>query len=94
MRLKTAPFRSRAYLMHVAAHGCLICRQPAQAHHLLRSGRKGMGMKAPDDHSIPLCPGHHRELHLSGDETAYLAQYDIDGLAWASQNFMKWKDGR
>ncbi len=35
-----------------------------------------------------------REISRLIDETAYLAQYDIDGLAWASQNFMKWKDGR
>jgi hypothetical protein len=53
-----------------------------------------MGVKSGDNWSISLCPEHHRELHLHGDETAYLAQYDIDGPAWAAQNFMKWKDGR
>jgi hypothetical protein len=94
MRLKTAPFRSRAYLMHVASHGCLICRQPAQAHHLLRAPGKGMGVKSGDNWSISLCPEHHTALHLHGDETAYLAQYDIDGPAWAAQHFMKWKNGR
>ena len=36
--------------------GCIICRRPAEIHHL-RSG-VGMGQRSKD--MIPLCPEHHR----------------------------------
>lgn len=41
--------------------GCSVCRMPAEIHHL--SGYEfgsGMGLKAPDKFTIPLCPNHHR----------------------------------
>lgn len=90
MRLKEPPFRSRAYLKHVAELGCLICRQPAQAHHLLRSGGKGMSMKAPDNHTIPLCPKHHDALHASGDETGWLDMCGVDGPERANRIYTQW----
>lgn len=30
-----------------------------------------MGMKAGDQNAVPLCPRHHRELHMRGDEYVY-----------------------
>jgi len=89
--LKQPVFRSRAYLMHVASIGCLICRAPAQAHHLLRAPGKGMGMKAGDNWCIPLCPKHHRELHASGDETGWLDVYGIDGPDRARRIYQRWR---
>ena len=94
MSLKQPAFRSRAYLMHVAGQGCLICRQPAQAHHLLRSGAKGMSMKAPDSHTIPLCPAHHRALHESGDEVGWLELHGIDGPERAQRIYERWMADR
>jgi len=44
--------------------GCIACRidgfgySPPEIHHL-RDGQ-GMGQRAPDDDTIPLCPRHHR----------------------------------
>jgi len=48
----------KQYLDKVAALGCLICKSPAEIHHL----RMGMGMGQRNDylHAIPLCPVHHR----------------------------------
>lgn len=46
----------RAYFNRVAELGCIICRMPAEIHHL-RTG-VGLGMKSKD--VIPLCPSHHR----------------------------------
>ncbi len=46
--------------------GCIVCRReqggwtPAEIHHLKGSPYSGMGMKAKDHHTIPLCPAHHR----------------------------------
>lgn len=48
----------REHLAKVAALGCIICRMPAEIHHL----RKGMGIGQRNSHFnvIPLCPNHHR----------------------------------
>jgi len=48
----------RQYLGRVAAMGCVICRRPAEIHHLL--SRKAMGKKRSNYDVIPLCPDHHR----------------------------------
>ena len=46
----------RAYFNKVVELGCIVCRMPAEIHHL-RTGA-GMGMKSKD--VIPLCSNHHR----------------------------------
>ena len=43
-------------LFRVADLGCIICRRPAEIHHL----RAGMGMGQRSADVIPLCPEHHR----------------------------------
>jgi hypothetical protein len=47
---------NKEYFNRVAELGCIICRMPAEIHHL-RTGA-GLGMKSKD--VIPLCPHHHR----------------------------------
>ena len=37
-----------------------------------------MGRKVSDEFTVPLCRGHHRELHRSGDEEAWWKNQDID----------------
>ena len=48
----------REYLSRVAEYGCIICRRPAQIHHI----RKGVGMGQRNDNRnvLPLCPDHHQ----------------------------------
>lgn len=48
----------KQHLSKVAELGCLICKSPAEIHHL----RMGMGMGQRNDykHAIPLCFLHHR----------------------------------
>ena len=46
------------YMAKVAGLGCLICRGPAEIHHV-RFGQ-GMSQRASDYLIIPLCPVHHR----------------------------------
>jgi hypothetical protein len=48
----------RIHLSKVAAIGCIICRMPAEIHHI----RAGMGMGQRNNHfnAIPLCHKHHR----------------------------------
>ena len=46
----------REYFNRVAELGCMICKMPAEIHHLRTDA--GMGMKSKE--VIPLCPLHHR----------------------------------
>jgi hypothetical protein len=34
---------------------------------------------------VPLCRGHHRQLHQAGNETAWWKTVNIDALAFARQ---------
>ena len=43
----------------LAQIGCCICRKPAQIHHLIGIKYRGMGQKAGDEVTIPLCSDHH-----------------------------------
>jgi hypothetical protein len=50
-----------AWMRDIKMLGCVVCHKlgwgktPADAHHLLRNGRR-----IDDLHTIPLCEGHHR----------------------------------
>lgn len=48
----------KEHLARVAALGCIICRQPAEIHHIRH--QQGMGRRAPHTEVLPLCPKHHR----------------------------------
>ncbi len=79
--------------MHVASLPCLVCGgSPCQAHHLLRAGGKGMGIRASDDKAVPLCDQHHRELHHYGNEERYLSARGIDGPAEARRIHQLWSE--
>lgn len=63
--------KSARHLAYVRQHPCCICnRTPVEAHHLLKpwQGVRGMALKAGDQNAVPLCPAHHRALHMAGDE--------------------------
>ena len=73
--------KSKKHLSFIHEHECCLssfggCDGPLHAHHLLRpwSGKRGMGMKAGDENTIPLCMGHHGALHMRGDEDAFFEE--------------------
>jgi len=37
-----------------------------------------LGRKVSDEFAVPLCVGHHRELHGYGDERKWWEKYRID----------------
>ena len=43
--------------------GCAICGMPPQIHHLIGTKWRGMGQKADDRNTIPLCERHHTGSH-------------------------------
>ena len=71
--------RDRDHVKSVAKQPCLICgRQPADAHHLRFAQHRALGRKVSDEFTVPLCRGHHREIHRCGDEAAWWEKVGID----------------
>ena len=68
-------FRDKVHCKYVSKQPCLICgRQPADAHHLRFAQHPALGRKVSDEFIVPLCRGHHREVHRSGDEELMVEQ--------------------
>lgn len=73
--------RDKAHLRYVATQPCLVCgRQPSDPHHLKFSQPRALGLKVSDEFTVPLCRGHHRQLHQAGNEVAWWDDLDIDAL--------------
>ena len=71
--------RDRDHVRAVAQHPCLICgRRPSDAHHLRFAQSRALGRKVSDEHTVPLCRGHHREVHRCGDEAAWWSKAAVD----------------
>lgn len=64
--------RDKAHLKFMASQPCPICgRQPCDPHHLRFAQPRAIGLKVSDEFTVPLCRGHHRQLHQAGDEVAW-----------------------
>jgi hypothetical protein len=76
--------RDREHVRYVAQQSCLLCgRCPCDAHHLRFAQSRALGRKVSDEFTVPLCRGHHRELHRHGHEAAWWSRAAIDPLAAA-----------
>ena len=81
--LLPAPRRvhDRDHVRLVAKEPCLICgRRPADAHHLRFAQSRALGRKVSDEFTVPLCRGHHREVHRCGDEAAWWKKVGVDPI--------------
>ena len=77
--------RDREHVKFVARHPCLICgRRPADPHHLQFAQSRALGRKVSDEFTVPLCRGHHREIHRYGDEAAWWEKVGVEPLAVAN----------
>jgi hypothetical protein len=82
--------RDRDHVQYVAKQPCLICgRQPSDAHHLRFAQRPALGRKVSDEFTVPLCRGHHREIHRCGDEAAWWRTVGIEPTAAARVLWLK-----
>jgi hypothetical protein len=82
--------RDRDHVKSVAKQPCLVCgRRPADSHHLRFAQSPALGRKVSDEFIVPLCRGHHREVHRCGDETAWWQKTGIDPAAAARVLWLK-----
>jgi hypothetical protein len=82
--------RDRDHVKSVAKQPCLVCgRRPADPHHLRFAQSAALGRKVSDEFTIPLCRGHHREVHRCADEAAWWSKTGIDPTAAARVLWLK-----
>ena len=82
--------RDSEHVKSVAKQPCLVCgRRPADAHHLRFAQPPTLGRKVSDEFTVPLCRGHHREVHRCGDEAAWWDKTGIDAAAAAHALWLK-----
>jgi len=82
--------RDREHVKSVAKQPCLVCgRRPADAHHLRFAQSPALGRKASDEFTVPLCRGHHREVHRCRDESVWWKKTGIDATAAARVLWLK-----
>jgi len=76
--------RDRDHIRHVIKQPCLVCgRRPSDPHHLSFAQSRALGRKVSDEFTVPLCRGHHRELHRHGDEAGWWKKFGLDPNAAA-----------
>jgi hypothetical protein len=76
--------RDRDHIRHVIKQPCLVCgRRPSDPHHLRFAQSRALGRKVSDEFTVPLCRGHHRELHRHGDEAGWWEKFGLDPNAAA-----------
>jgi hypothetical protein len=86
----TRRIRDRDHVKSVAKQPCLVCgRRPADAHHLRFAQSPALGRKVSDEFTVPLCRGHHREVHRYGDEAAWWNKAHIDPTEFARALWVK-----
>jgi len=82
--------RDRDHVRYVAKQPCLVCgRQPSDGHHLRFAQSRALARKVSDEFTVPLCRGHHREVHSSDDEAAWWRKAGIDPMLRARALWLK-----
>jgi hypothetical protein len=82
--------RDRDHVRFVAKQPCLVCgRQPSDAHHVRFAQSPAIGRKVSDEYTVPLCRGHHREVHRCGDEPVWWLKMRVNPMAKARELWLK-----
>jgi hypothetical protein len=82
--------RDREHVRFVTKQPCLVCgRTFSDAHHVRFAQHRALGRKVSDEFTVPLCRGHHREVHRCGDEAAWWQKAGIDPIGAARVLWLK-----
>jgi hypothetical protein len=77
--LEPRRIRDKIHVKFVTKQPCLICgRRPSDPHHLRFAQHRALGRKVSDEFTVPLCRGHHREVHRCGDEAGWWEKTNVD----------------
>ena len=78
---KPVRLRDMDHRKFVLRQPCLVCgRVPSDPHHLTFTQPRALGRRVSDEFTVPVCRVHHRELHCSGNESAWWHRLNIDPL--------------
>ena len=83
--------RDKGHLRFVASQPCLVCgRQPSDPHHLQFAQPRALGLKVSDEFTVPLCRGHHRQLHQAGNVEAWWEDFPVyQGIYSGESSFLQ-----
>jgi hypothetical protein len=82
--------RDREHTRFIAKQPCLVCgRLPSDPHHLRFAQYPALGRKVSDEFTVPLCRGHHREVHRCGHEATWWQNTGIDPTVSARLLWLK-----
>jgi ERF superfamily len=82
--------RDREHIQFVGKQACLICgRRPSDAHHVRFAQSGALGRKVSDEFTVPLCRGHHREVHRFGKEAQWWDNAGIDPMVTARKLWLE-----
>jgi hypothetical protein len=82
--------RDREHIQFVGKQACLICgRRPSDAHHVRFAQSGALGRKVSDEFTVPLCRGHHREVHRFGKEAQWWENAGIDPMMTARKLWLE-----
>jgi hypothetical protein len=82
--------RDRDHVRFVTNQPCLICgRTSSDSHHLRFAQPRALGRKVSDEFTVPLCRGHHREVHRCSDEAAWWEKAGINPSTAARTLWLK-----
>jgi hypothetical protein len=82
--------RDREHVRFLTKQPCLVCgRTPSDPHHVRFAQHRALGRKVSDEFTVPLCRGHHREVHRCGDEATWWRKAGIDAIATARALWLK-----
>ena len=80
-RVKPGPIKNKPFMKYISALPCCVCGtyEHIQAHHPIANSTRRRYGKAHDTETVPLCFGHHAELHDKiGDEEKFQEMYGVD----------------
>ena len=63
--------------------------RPSDPHHLRFTQPRALGRRVSDEFIVPLCRGHHREVHRCGDEAAWWEKAGISPSAAARMLWLR-----
>jgi len=82
--------RDKEHRKFVASKPCLVCgRAPSDPHHLRFAQPRALGRRVSDEFTVPLCRGHHREVHRCSEEAAWWTKSGIDPALTARKLWLK-----